>query len=236
MIAINTTATSTHAHARPKTRVGVFGQRGAPRVRARAPASREARWGNSCEVRPGTSGLSQYLSPEPMLQKPSWVRGQARRGFSAPTYAYARNNPIRYVDPDGNTAIPWPWTWTWPTLGPPSPWTFMLPALIPGQAGNDPAERPDHFPGGRPRPAQPVYPSPTWPSSPSIPDFCAMGGAAAGAVGVKCTYVAFIAGLGCHVICNGKNRIYESPNIGGGGDGPMCPDDIYEGQTQPYDP
>jgi hypothetical protein len=37
-----------------------------------------------------------------MLQKPLWVKQQGNDGFSVPTYAYARNNPIRYVDVDGN--------------------------------------------------------------------------------------------------------------------------------------
>ena len=42
-----------------------------------------------------------YLSPEAMLQDPKWVKEEAQGGFSAPTYAYARNNPLSYVDKDG---------------------------------------------------------------------------------------------------------------------------------------
>ena len=101
MLALSTSSTSTHAHARPKTRVGVFEHLRAPRVRARAAASRETLWGNCSEVRRSTSGLSQYLSPEPMLQEPGWLRSEARDGFSTPTYAYARNNPISTIDDNG---------------------------------------------------------------------------------------------------------------------------------------
>jgi RHS repeat-associated protein len=47
------------------------------------------------------SSSGSWLSPEPMLQDPSWVKGEAQEGFSAPIYAYARNNPLRYIDPTG---------------------------------------------------------------------------------------------------------------------------------------
>lgn len=43
----------------------------------------------------------RYLSPEPMLQDPNYVRSMALEGLSVPTYAYANNNPIRNIDPDG---------------------------------------------------------------------------------------------------------------------------------------
>ena len=43
----------------------------------------------------------RYLSPEPMLQQPSWVKHEAEAGFTTPTYAYARNNPVRYSDATG---------------------------------------------------------------------------------------------------------------------------------------
>lgn len=42
-----------------------------------------------------------YLAPEPLLQSPAHVLGRARVGAALPTYAYARNNPLKYVDRDG---------------------------------------------------------------------------------------------------------------------------------------
>ena len=52
-------------------------------------------WPASCE----RSG--QYLSPEPLLQDPEWVRDELRSGHQVPVYAYARNNPIANVDRNG---------------------------------------------------------------------------------------------------------------------------------------
>ncbi|MFZ2874324.1 MAG: RHS repeat-associated core domain-containing protein, partial [Phycisphaerales bacterium] len=45
--------------------------------------------------------VGRYLSPEPLLQSPVYVRRMAQSGVQVPTYAYAANNPLRYVDPDG---------------------------------------------------------------------------------------------------------------------------------------
>lgn len=49
----------------------------------------------------------RYLSPEPLLQSPAFVRRMARRGMSVPTYAYAANNPLRYVDSTGLAPGDW---------------------------------------------------------------------------------------------------------------------------------
>lgn len=48
--------------------------------------------------------LGTWISPEPMLQDPNFVKSM---GLPTPTYAYALNNPVRYVDSDGR----FPWTW-----------------------------------------------------------------------------------------------------------------------------
>lgn len=45
--------------------------------------------------------LGSYLSPEPLLQSPGYMTTMASRGMQVPTYAYAANNPLRYVDRDG---------------------------------------------------------------------------------------------------------------------------------------
>lgn len=41
-----------------------------------------------------------YLSPEPLLQDPNWVRRELKAGHQVLPYGYARNNPARYVDAD----------------------------------------------------------------------------------------------------------------------------------------
>ncbi len=43
----------------------------------------------------------RYLSPEPMLQYPTWVMSELQSGFQVPAYAYACTNPIGNGDPDG---------------------------------------------------------------------------------------------------------------------------------------
>ena len=45
--------------------------------------------------------LGSYLSPEPLLQNPRWVASQLRQGRQVPSYSYALNNPLHYVDRDG---------------------------------------------------------------------------------------------------------------------------------------
>jgi RHS repeat-associated protein len=45
--------------------------------------------------------LGSYLSPEPLLQSPTYVRRMAQSGMSVPAYAYGANNPIRNTDPTG---------------------------------------------------------------------------------------------------------------------------------------
>ncbi|MEQ1737735.1 MAG: RHS repeat-associated core domain-containing protein, partial [Rhodoglobus sp.] len=48
---------------------------------------------------------SRYLSPEPLLQRPGWVKREAEQGYATPTYAYARNNPVRHTDPTGLNSL-----------------------------------------------------------------------------------------------------------------------------------
>ena len=90
---------------RPKTRVGGFAPGGAARIGARATSSRGAHWENRGGVRRSAVELWCYLSPEPALQDPTFASSMAKQGFSVPAYAYALNNPIAVVDPDGRN--PW---------------------------------------------------------------------------------------------------------------------------------
>lgn len=46
--------------------------------------------------------MSRYLSPEPLLQSPRWVRDEwKKQGRQASAYAYANNNPVTNYDSDG---------------------------------------------------------------------------------------------------------------------------------------
>lgn len=50
---------------------------------------------------PDSGGSVGYLSPEPLLQSPTWVASRLRSGVQTPSYSYAANNPVYFVDPDG---------------------------------------------------------------------------------------------------------------------------------------
>lgn len=47
----------------------------------------------------------RYLSPEPLLQDPTWVASQLRSGRQVPAYGYALNNPVTVVDPNGKNPL-----------------------------------------------------------------------------------------------------------------------------------
>lgn len=53
------------------------------------------------------TGAGGYLSPEPLLQSSVYVRQMAQSGMSVPTYSYAANNPLRYVDATGLAPGDW---------------------------------------------------------------------------------------------------------------------------------
>jgi RHS repeat-associated protein len=84
-------------------------------------------------------GGGRYLSPEPLLQSPAYVRRTAQAGMSVPTYAYAANNPLKYVDRDGRIV----------TLGSSASWRTLdaLAALMSTSKGRflfDALERSPH--------------------------------------------------------------------------------------------
>jgi RHS repeat-associated protein len=51
------------------------------------------------------STIGSWLSPEPLSRSPGYVAGMAQTGMGVPTYSYAANTPLRYVDPDGRRFI-----------------------------------------------------------------------------------------------------------------------------------
>jgi len=99
MLALTTTSTSSPA--RLKTRVGGSTSPRALRVGKFHRQPRGPHRETTTRARRFAVGSRKYLSPEPLLQDPNWVRRELKAGHQVPAYAYARNNPITNVDPDG---------------------------------------------------------------------------------------------------------------------------------------
>lgn len=139
--------------------------------------------------------MRRYLSAEPYLLRPKYLRRTAMRGKGVPTYSYAWNNPLRYTDRTGlfgEGVAEFPW-WQVPPLAGAAVaaageatvavgglavaagamgLTGMVVTVGPGQFPDPGAGVP--FPRPRPRPL------PYFPGEPGIP--AAGAAAAAGAL------------------------------------------------------
>ena len=126
-----------------------------------------------------------------MLQQSWFAQTEAAQAFGTPTYAYARNNPVRYTDPDGlqvPTTLPIPWIGPIP-IPAPSPWIGVIPILFwPNPTAPSTCDATGGCGSPQPRPGSlgPTPGQPQWPVTPSIPDFCQMAGAAAAAKTASC--------------------------------------------------
>lgn len=158
----------------PKTRVRKFFSGRANCTGTFSSQARETRREIRPAVRRTAVGSRCYLQPEPLLQAPMFVENEALAGFQASAYAYARNSPVRFVDPNGLQAvIPVPWSGPIevPVLpGPPSwnplPLIFWPSPLAPGTCPNGPGTCGQDPPPSW-TPAPPVPDSPLFTPSPS---------------------------------------------------------------------
>ena len=100
---------------RPKTRIGVINFVGGDCTRARVAAVHETRWGKSKSEAESASGntsyqnhhrwyspdLGRYLSSEPLAKSPGYMAAMGGAGMSVPSYSYALNDPLRFIDSSG---------------------------------------------------------------------------------------------------------------------------------------
>lgn len=88
-----------------------------------------------------------YLSPEPLLESPDYVREMIETGMTVPVYGYAASNPNRFVDPPGLAT----------ENSPDGPTGGYRPGAGPAGAGAGPGAVPR--PGGGPAPRRGPGPS-----------------------------------------------------------------------------
>jgi RHS repeat-associated protein len=188
----------------------------------------------------------RWVSPEPLLKNPAWVVSQAAWGMHVSAYAYALNNPIANVDPNGLSPgaagfyfTPWSAAAAAATTG----WGAAAVSVGATAAGagvvagvfaaanagigmfHDP-------PAGIPFPpiGPPALPHPA--AEPGLGDnplpVCM---AASKPKNTPCRRTDIILGDGCLYECGGEKR-YLPGNVGGGGS-EFCPEFSILGDTYP---
>ena len=99
--------TSTSSPARLKTRVGGSTSPRAFRVGKFPRQPRGPHRETTTRARRFAVGSRKYLSPEPLVQNPNWVKSELASGHQVLPYGYGRNNPITNADPTGNNPLVW---------------------------------------------------------------------------------------------------------------------------------
>ncbi len=121
MVALPTTPT--HSPPRLKTRVGGSTSPRALRVGKIPRQPRGPHRKITTRARRFAVGSSHWSSPEPLSKSPAWVASEAAAGLHVSAYAYAGNNSVNNIDPDGNSFF----------IGPPPSWPNLPPDAPPSQ-------------------------------------------------------------------------------------------------------
>lgn len=90
---------------RAKSRVVGLNISGSARTGPSAASRARMRWENQRREPDLAADRVKYLQPEPLLSDANYLQVMAKQGRGVPAYAYASNNPLRYIDRDGRSSV-----------------------------------------------------------------------------------------------------------------------------------